>query len=698
MQRKLPFDNKKMEEKAKLVKDESLGQFNVGEELGKGAFGQVFLATHRLTGERVAIKMMDVVAANKQDEKNDIRNKREIEYLSKFHHNNIVQVYQVIKAGNFMNIVQEYISGSELRKYVDEKKGLDEKEASVFFQQLLASIEFIHKLQICHRDLKPENLLLNHKKEIKLIDFGLSNYYKKGQFLNTHCGSPIYAAPEMLESDKKYNPIMTDIWSIGVILFFMVTDRTPFEGNDALDLLKQAKSGKINFPDTLSRDCKDLIKKILTPDPKKRIKIPDIKKHPWFSLGGNPLKSVHTGLDVTKYVIPIDEDIVKFMLNMGYTEARVKEDVIRNEHNNCTTTYYLLLRKKSRKKPSIADLVSEDFEKYVADPQNELAAYNNSLDEVIKQRIGIIEGEENPEDPDDPNGENKEKEKNEGGGGEGEKEENKNNQPNVNDEEFFKKRKEEQERLKKALEEHQLENQANQDNQEIESPQKEAPKSVGKKKVVKANTRLYETKKTNGSPIKKVEVKKKEKIMNLHYIPPEVLKNIEKRNSFKPPKVIKKSERRRQVMLSQATKTNFRINGLTKGVPYGNPINNKSLLQGIKKSLSFTASKDSDFKNLTQNFSTQGNLKTQGNENPQNFKKSRFIQTANLENNYKHHHSNQNSTKFPITKKNSASPRKFKNKNNKDKDKEKSKRADTEADKEEEEKNKIKEMRSSNCF
>ena len=391
------LDQRRKEEIAKLINNEGLDQFDIGEALGQGAFGKVFLATHILTRERVAIKMMDLVAAKKEDEKNDIRVKREIDFLSKFHHNNIVQVYQVIKSNNIINIVQEYINGNELKKYIDDNKGLSEKEASSFFQQIVCSIEFIHKLRICHRDLKPENLLLTDKKQVKLIDFGLSNSYKKGEYLNTHCGSPIYAAPEMLD-DKKYNPIMTDIWSIGIILYYMVTNRTPFEGNDAGEIFKQAKNGKISYPDNMSKDCKDMLKKLLTPDPKKRIKIQDIKKHPFYNLCGNVLKSNHPGLDITKYVIPVEESVLKIMMDMGYPEYRVREDVIRNMHNNCTTTYYLLLRKKSRRTPNIADLHSDLFEKYLEDPENDLEKYNYDINEVVKARVNKPENLAEDED------------------------------------------------------------------------------------------------------------------------------------------------------------------------------------------------------------------------------------------------------------------------------------------------------------
>ena len=125
----------------------------------------------------------------------------------------------------------EYVSGGELFDYIVKKQKLKEEDACKFFQQILSSIEYLHELGIVHRDLKPENLLLDYQNNLKLVDFGLSNTYKQGETLKTACGSPCYAAPEMIEG-KLYLGSRVDIWSSGVILFAMVAGYLPFEDKD----------------------------------------------------------------------------------------------------------------------------------------------------------------------------------------------------------------------------------------------------------------------------------------------------------------------------------------------------------------------------------------------------------------------------------------------------------------------------------
>ena len=122
----------------------------------------------------------------------------------------------------------EFANGGELFEYIVQKKRLPEIEACKFYQQFLGGIEYIHKIGVVHRDLKPENLLLDHKKDIKLVDFGLSNIYNRKELLRTPCGSPNYAAPEMLQS-KSYSGLMVDIWSSGIILFAMICGYLPFD-------------------------------------------------------------------------------------------------------------------------------------------------------------------------------------------------------------------------------------------------------------------------------------------------------------------------------------------------------------------------------------------------------------------------------------------------------------------------------------
>jgi len=159
---------------------------------------------------------------------------------------------------------------------------IDEKEACKLFQQIISGVEYLHKLGIVHRDLKPENLLLDHNKNIKIVDFGLSNTYKSGDLLKTACGSPCYAAPEMI-AGKLYVPIKVDIWSCGIILLAMICGYLPFEDASTSQLYKKILGGDFSIPKFISSEGRDLLKSILTTDPNKRIAINEIRSHLWFN-------------------------------------------------------------------------------------------------------------------------------------------------------------------------------------------------------------------------------------------------------------------------------------------------------------------------------------------------------------------------------------------------------------------------------
>jgi serine/threonine protein kinase len=181
----------------------------------------------------------------------------------------------------------EYCAGGELFHYIVRKKRLTELEVSYFLYQLINGIEYIHKNNIVHRDLKPENLLLTDDKILKIIDFGLSNEYEiGGSKLTTPCGSPCYAAPEMIQG-KTYCGTKLDIWTLGIILFAMACGYLPFEDKSNTQLFKKIVDAKLDFPSYVSFLVKDLIRKIIIPNPKDRIDIEGIKKHHLYLQGKN---------------------------------------------------------------------------------------------------------------------------------------------------------------------------------------------------------------------------------------------------------------------------------------------------------------------------------------------------------------------------------------------------------------------------
>lgn len=235
----------------------------------------------------------------------------------------------------------EYSSSGELFDYIVKCSKVKENEACQFFQQIVAGIEYIHKLNVVHRDLKPENLLLDHNKRIKIVDFGLSNTYKPNELLQTACGSPCYAAPEMI-AGKKYEGIKVDIWSSGVILFAMTCGYLPFEDANTGELYKKIMAGDYKTPKFLSSSLKDLITNVLNKDPNRRFGIEEIRNHPWYRQCKEDLCS---GILVGYTQIPIDSFILDQLKRLDINPEYLRQCLEANKHNSKTTAYYLLLKK-----------------------------------------------------------------------------------------------------------------------------------------------------------------------------------------------------------------------------------------------------------------------------------------------------------------------------------------------------------------
>ena len=311
------LENKKEKEKINNIENNKMiDDYIIKNTIGKGTFSTVKLGEHIKTKQKVAIKILN---KEKIKEKEDLeRIKREIKILQMMDHPNIIKTYKISENAKNYYIIMEYCNGGELFNYIVEKEKLDENEASMFFYQLISALEYIHSLGITHRDLKPENLLLVNNKIIKIIDFGLSNYFNGEKQLETPCGSPSYASPEIIKGEA-YNGFNIDIWASGIILFAMLCGYLPFDddeeeeddddeeeenrsagddinrksrndssSDDSEDnevLFQKILEGKLEYPSHLSSNAVDLMKKILVVDPNKRIQIKDIKKHKFFLLG-----------------------------------------------------------------------------------------------------------------------------------------------------------------------------------------------------------------------------------------------------------------------------------------------------------------------------------------------------------------------------------------------------------------------------
>ena len=361
-----------------------IGQFFLSEKLGQGTFGIVVLATHQITGEKVAVKILEKEKILQEADKTRIE--REIKILKNLSHNNIVHLYDIKETPSSLYIIMEYISGKELFDYIISKKHLSELESCNFYQQIISGIEYLGKIKVVHRDLKPENLLLDENKNIKFVDFGLSNIYPKNELLITACGSPCYAAPEMINGEP-YIGLRVDIWSSGIVLFAMLCGYLPFEDSDNEKLYKKITEGKFKTPKYLSDCCKDFLHRILNVNPDQRYTIDQIKNHPWFNII-NPKLTMSEGLLLNVFIVPIDENIIDEMVNkLKFNGEEVRANLIANNHNHTTTTYYLLLKKKLREgKKSICDMKSKEFLNYLKNPNNLLSTYEYNLKLVIQMR------------------------------------------------------------------------------------------------------------------------------------------------------------------------------------------------------------------------------------------------------------------------------------------------------------------------
>ncbi|CAH7668767.1 CAMK/CAMKL/KIN4 protein kinase [Phakopsora pachyrhizi] len=269
------------------------GPYLLLQTLGEGEFGKVKLGVHSSPerwGEEVAIKL--IKRGNVDTQARMIKVAREIDVLKMVKHPNIVRLYDVIETEKYIGIVLEYASGGELFDHILAHRYLKEKDASRLFAQLISGVTYLHNKKIVHRDLKLENLLLDRNRNIIITDFGFANRFedRTNDLMATSCGSPCYAAPELVVQDGRYVGSQVDVWSCGVILYAMLAGYLPFDDDpsnpdgDNINLLyKYIINTPLSFPDWISAEPRDLLLKMLVPDPLKRCSLKDVTSHPWLS-------------------------------------------------------------------------------------------------------------------------------------------------------------------------------------------------------------------------------------------------------------------------------------------------------------------------------------------------------------------------------------------------------------------------------
>ncbi|XP_071952235.1 serine/threonine-protein kinase NIM1-like [Antedon mediterranea] len=354
--------NNDLNEDDKVQKEVTLGKrigfYRIRGELGTGNFSQVKMGLHVLTKEKVAIKILD---KTKLDQKTQRLLSREISSMEKLHHPNIIRLYEVIETLSKLHIVMEYAAGGELFTKISNEGKLSEQESRPIYAQVVAAVEHIHSKNIIHRDLKAENIFYAANGLAKVGDFGFSTVSKQNETLNTFCGSPPYAAPELFK-DENYVGVPVDIWALGIMLYFMVVGVMPFRADTVAKLKKCIIDGNFTIPSFVSTECQALINSILKLEPSDRISLHDMKSHAWLKGQEFPksIDAYHTVPAFEKENATMDElKVLKELEELGIQDDLLKGTRDHDSRNSITGTYRIVLHRLQRKyiEPPISTVV-----------------------------------------------------------------------------------------------------------------------------------------------------------------------------------------------------------------------------------------------------------------------------------------------------------------------------------------------------
>lgn len=338
--------------------EQYVGPYRLEKTLGKGQTGLVKLGVHCITGKKVAIK---IVNREKLSESVLMKVEREIAIMKLIEHPHVLGLYDVYENKKYLYLVLEHVSGGELFDYLVKKGRLTPKEARRFFRQIISALDFCHSHNICHRDLKPENLLLDEKNNIRVADFGMASLQVEGSMLETSCGSPHYACPEVIRGEK-YDGRKADVWSCGVILYALLVGALPFDDDNLRNLLEKVKKGVFHIPHFVPPDCQNLLRGMIEVDPEKRLTLEEIHRHPWVTadVQGQIELELPVAQVVQTSIIPsvedLDPDVLSTMNSLQCFKDKEKlvQELLSSKHNTEKVVYFLLLDRKLRN-PSIED-------------------------------------------------------------------------------------------------------------------------------------------------------------------------------------------------------------------------------------------------------------------------------------------------------------------------------------------------------
>ncbi|KAI9846471.1 MAG: hypothetical protein M1838_001255 [Thelocarpon superellum] len=359
-----------------------VGPWQLGATLGRGATARVRKARHAVTGQAAAIKIVSKAAAASVQRRTSMKGKglptedprgpkqmpfgieREVVIMKLIEHPNVIQLYDIWENRGELYLVLEYVKGGELFDYLVQAGHFPEHEAIRYFRQILAGLTYCHHFSICHRDLKPENILMDRDKNVKLADFGMAALQPENHLLNTSCGSPNYAAPEILEG-KQYHGSDVDIWSCGVVLYAMLVGRTPFDDVDVPSILRNIKAGRFDMPSRLSPEAQDLLRNMLQINPTRRIKMDQIWRHPLltkydvvYAIDGTVVRNagppamppMQDMAQPLKSKADVDGELLRNLQTLwhGETEQMLVQKLLTEEANQEKFFYYLLLKYREK--------------------------------------------------------------------------------------------------------------------------------------------------------------------------------------------------------------------------------------------------------------------------------------------------------------------------------------------------------------
>jgi len=328
-----------------------IGDYEIQEILGKGAFATTCKAIHVHTNLPVAIKVVEKSSLSEPN--NQKRFDLEIFLLRNLHHPFIAKYFQLLEDSNFCFICMEYIENEDLYHHVNElsDKRLEEKEARYYFEQLILVLEYLHnEKKVVHRDIKGQNLVLDRGFNIKVIDFGIANVLSNSKAkLSSLCGSLCFMAPEILAHEPYIQSV--DIWSAGVLLYSLIIGTLPFYRWQREALIERILNVEPVFPKDFHPLLQDFLSKLLCKDPATRISIEQIKEHPWFSKDEYEyIKQNSMHLMQSEFILGrrnvIDQEIVEKMNRMNINTDYLKQSLKSRETNTCTISYHILAREK----------------------------------------------------------------------------------------------------------------------------------------------------------------------------------------------------------------------------------------------------------------------------------------------------------------------------------------------------------------